>query len=305
MISADLIKQTAREVGFDLCGVVSAAPLLEAEGRFRRWLEAGNHSSLHYLERHLDKRFHPDRLVEGCRTVAVCAVAYRNRFRQAKGEAPGIASYALMTDYHQTIKEMLLALAERLRVTSPELRFRAFVDSAPLGEKPLAVRAGLGWQGRHSLLITPQWGSSVLLGELLLSEEADAYDTPFEGERCGSCRACIEACPNGAIGEDRTVDTRRCIACRTIERGEEPIDLSGWIFGCDRCQEVCPHNRLQGEGINPRFEGEIDPEAWPRERWLTLTEEEFNRHFGHTPLMRAGLKHLQSLLTEQDKEGGV
>ena len=300
MISAELIKQAAREVGFDLCGVVPATPLLEAEGRFRRWLEAGNHSSLHYLERHLDKRFHPDRLVEGCRSVVVCAVAYRNHFREAKGDTPKIASYALMTDYHQTIKQMLLTLAERLRAALPELRFRAFVDSAPLGEKSLAVKAGLGWQGRHSLLVTPQWGSSVLLGELLLSEEADCYDTPFEGERCGSCRACIEACPNGAIGEDRTVDTRRCIACRTIERGDQRIDLEGWIFGCDRCQEVCPHNRPQGVGINPRFEPDIDPKAWPRERWLTLSEEEFQACFGHTPLMRAGLKHLRSLLLQED-----
>lgn len=302
MLSAQNIQKAAFKAGFDRCGIVAATPLSQAEERFRRWLDAGNHSSLAYLERNLEKRFHPARLVEGAKTVVVCALSYKNAF--SEGYPPlcstKIASYALMRDYHLTIKERLHLLAGQLLKECPTLRYRAFSDSAPLAEKPLAVQAGLGWQGRNSLLIVPGLGTYLLLGELLLNEEVDRYDTPFEGERCGSCRACVEACPVGAIRSDRTVDTRRCIACRTIERGEgEPIERHGWLFGCDRCQQVCPHNRLSPRSTDPALAPCFNPLEWSRERWLALSQEAFEEQFGQTPLVRCGLEHLRRLLVEE------
>lgn len=175
------------------------------------------------MERNAEKRFDARRLVEGARTAVVCAVSYKNRV--GEGYPPEhrtkVASYACTEDYHTTVRAMLAGMLDALRKVSPALRGRAFVDTAPLAEKQLAVEAGLGWIGRQSLLVTPQYGSYVLLGELILTEEADRYDTPFEGSRCGTCRSCIDNCPTGAVTAGRTIDTGRCISCRTIER-EQP-----------------------------------------------------------------------------------
>ena len=217
------IKKLAAEAGFDLCGVAPCRHLADGEARFRAWLARGGQSSLGYMERNTEKRFDPRLLVEGARTAVVCAVSYKN----AAGEgyparhSTKVASYACTTDYHTTIRTMLLQLFDALRTAHPGLSGRAFVDTAPLAEKQLAAEAGLGWIGRQSLLVTPQFGTYVLLGELILTDEADAYDTPFGENRCGSCRRCVEACPTGAVAPDRTIDTARCISCRTIEKVPE------------------------------------------------------------------------------------
>lgn len=220
MIAADTIKKCSAEVGFDLCGIVRTRPLPRAEERFRDWLRQGRQAGLGYLERHLDKRFDVRKLVADARTIVVCAVSYKNLYSSGY---PGdcrtrVASYALAADYHFTIKEMLRQLARRLRDEVPALTGRCFVDSAPLVEKQWAVEAGLGWIGRQSLLVTPEFGTFVLLGELVLTEPCDRYDTPYEGTGCGTCRRCVEHCPTAALPGDRMIDARRCISCRTIEQ---------------------------------------------------------------------------------------
>ena len=266
------------------------------EARFRDWLAEGRHASLAYLERNTDKRFDPARLVEGAHTAVVCAVSYKNAVSEGYPAAcrTKIASYACAADYHATVRAMLARLFEELRGVWPGLRGRAFVDTAPLLEKQLAVEAGLGWIGRQSLLVTPRLGSFVVLGELILADEADRYDEPFEGTRCGRCRNCIESCPTGAIVAPRVVDAGRCIACHTIER--EPasrIDLDGWIFGCDCCQSCCPYNLRTPLASHPAFRSPLDPLAFDRERWLRMTEEEFDAAFGLTPLTRSGLERIR------------
>lgn len=172
------IKRLAAGEGFDLCGIAPCRHLAENEARFREWLAAGYQSSLDYLERNADKRFDPRRLVERARTAVVCAVAYKNR--ASEGYPPGcrtrIASYACAADYHTTIRDRLRRMLAALKAAHPALEGRAFVDTAPLCEKQLAVEAGLGWIGRQSLLVTPQYGSYVVLGELILTEETDRYD---------------------------------------------------------------------------------------------------------------------------------
>lgn len=297
MLSAEEIKETAAAIGFDLCGIAPCRHLEESERRFRAWLEGGYQARLHYLERNLDKRFDLRRLVEGARSVAVCAVNYKNRFSTGypSGFDAKIASYALNRDYHRSLKEMLFALLKTLTERHPTLRGRVFTDSAPVVEKWLATEAGLGWIGRQSLLVTPGFGSFVLLGEVVLTEECDRYDAPVREPRCGSCRACIAHCPAGAVRDDRTIDASRCISCHTIEdaAGEAPHDLHGWIFGCDLCQSCCPHNRRTPLASAPAFRDPIDPLPFDRERWLTLTEEEFDALFGQTPLTRSGLERLR------------
>ncbi len=256
------IKQLAHRVGFDLCGVAQHRVFEEDKAFLEEWIEQGYSSSLDYLKRNIECRADANRLVEGAKSVVVCAVSYKNMVsdgypadHQAK-----VASYACTTDYHTTIKQMLFELCERLKEVNPDFSARCFVDSAPIFEKRYAVEAGLGWIGRQSLLITPEFGSFVLLGEIVMTAECNEYDKPYEGVGCGECRRCVEACPNNAIKE-RHIDTSRCISCATIERKEEDegCDLHGWIFGCDECQMVCPYNRKAPYFRNPKFTPLFNP----------------------------------------------
>lgn len=308
MLERQHIHRLAREAGFDLCGVAPCRHLSQSELRFRDWLARGRQASLAYLERNAEKRFDPRRLVEGARTAVVCAVGYKNRV--SEGYAPGcttrVASYACAADYHATVRGMLERLFEGLRASCPGLEGRAFVDTAPLAEKQLAVEAGLGWIGRQSLLVTPQLGSYVVLGELILTAEADGYDAPQGASRCGACRACIDACPTGAVTEERVIDARRCISCRTIERapeeacgelpgGERPsAPLHGWIFGCDACQSCCPWNRQASEHRHAAFDPLFDPTAMDAADWLALDEAAFEALCGRTPLTRSGLDRIRA-----------
>lgn len=296
------IKKLAADAGFDLCGLTPCGHLAQNEVQFRAWLDKGYQSSLTYMERNVEKRTDPRKLMEGARTAVVCAVSYKNRI--GEGYPPGhrtkIASYACTTDYHATIKGMLGSMLEALKNVYPGLSGRAFVDTAPLLEKQLAVEAGLGWIGRQSLLVTPRFGTYVLLGELLLADDADTYDRPFEGSRCGRCHNCIESCPTGAIVTPKVIDTGRCISCHTIEKEPpEAIGLDGWIFGCDRCQSCCPHNQKAPMHTNPAFDPVFDPLAMNAEAWLAMDEEEFASRMGSTPLTRSGLARIRrNIVTE-------
>ena len=297
MIAKNIITNLAKEVGFDLVGVVPAEALVEEHKRFSEWLLAGNHSTLGYLERNIEKRFDARLLVEGAKSVLICAISYRSQYSLGYADdcCTKIASYALARDYHTTIKEMLRELAERLVEYAPELRFRTFTDSAPVAEKSLAVRAGFGWVGRNSLVVNPKLGSMILLGELIINEVVDEYDSPMNGVGCGSCQACVDSCPNSAILDNRTIDTRRCISCRTIERegATEDIKLDGWIFGCDACQTVCPFNRHAPMHTNPRFDPIIAVDTLDEACWQSMSEEEFAALASETPLTRSGLERIR------------
>lgn len=297
MISRKIIINIAREAGFDLVGIARAEHLSSEYNRFNEWMLEGNASTLDYLKRNIDKRFDASILVDGARSVIVCAISYLSHYSRGykEGWRTKVASYALARDYHLTIKEMLTYVAERLKEHYPTLRFRAFTDSAPLAEKSYAVRAGLGWIGRNSLLVTPEHGSMIHLGELVINEEVDQYNTPMDGVGCGECRRCVEACPNGAILENRTIDTRRCISCRTIEReaNEAKINLDGWIFGCDGCQVVCPYNKRAPLHTNPKFDPLYDPTALDSSAWLRMSDEEFKAMASTTAMTRAGLERIQ------------
>lgn len=301
MLSLAHIKKLAADVGFDLCGVAPCRHFAENEPLFRQWLAQGYQSSLGYLERNLDKRFDPQRLVEGARTAVVCAVSYKSRIGEGYPDThhTKVASYACTTDYHLTIRQMLNSLFQALKHDYPTLEGRAFVDTAPLLEKQLAVEAGLGWIGRQSLLVTPRLGSYVLLGELLLTDQTDAYDTPYQGSGCGRCRNCIESCPTGAIVAPKVIDTARCIACHTVEkRPPVQINLHGWVFGCDRCQSCCPYNQKAPHHTNAAFTPLFDPLAMTPADWLAMTDAQFDARMGATPLARSGLSRIKGNIGE-------
>lgn len=296
MISYKQIKSVASQVGFDLCGV--ARPRLFEQNReaYGRWIDAGYDSTLEYMRRNLDKRFDVSALVEGAQSVVVCAVSYKsdiNSFYQPHTQNK-VASYACCRDYHKTIKKMLLQMLSRLQQEYSQLQGRAFVDTAPLLEKQMAVEAGLGWIGRQSLLVTPRFGSYVLLGELVLNLAVDSYDEPYSGVGCGECRRCLQACPTGALVEDMVVDTSRCISCHTIEaESHNRLDLSGWIFGCDECQMCCPYNKQAESHHFAAFNPLFDPMAISTQQWLAMDEEEFAERFSSTPLKRSGLERIK------------
>ena len=306
MISRNIIINLAHEVGFDLVGVVAAEHIVEEHNRFNEWLLAGNGASLDYLSRNVEKRFNAQLLVEGSHSVIVCAISYLSPYSRGYSDdcRTKVASYALAPDYHVTIKDMLTTLAERLKEHCPTLRYRAFTDSAPLAEKSHAVRAGLGWIGRNSLLVTPTHGSMLHLGELVIDEVVDEYDTPMSTVGCGECHRCVDACPNGAILDNRTIDARRCISCRTIERESESnaLPLDGWIFGCDACQSVCPYNMKASLHTHPMFDPLYDPTALDSEAWLSMTEEEFKTLVGRTAMTRAGLERIKKNVETNRKE---
>ena len=297
MLIKEHIHAAAREVGFSLCGVAKCRSLGVSRARFERWIEAGRGDGLDYLSRNVEKRFDPAQLVEGAKAVIICALNYRNEITNGypADASCKIASYACTTDYHFTIKAMLRQMFERLRASNPTLTGRAFVDSAPLAEKLWAVEAGLGWIGHQSLLVTREYGTTVLLGALVLCDEVDSYDAPYEGDGCGECRRCVEACPNRAIGDDNGIDSRRCISRLTIERevvAPEGCGLHGWIFGCEECQNVCPYNHSKPAATLPEIAPTFDPRQISAVDWQTMSDEEFKARFGRTPMARSGLDRI-------------
>lgn len=295
MVEIETIKRVAADVGFDLCGVAECRPFDAERVFFGQWLANGFGSSLDYLARNTDKRFDTAQLVEGAKSVAVCALSYKNDLGNGYPAEcrTKVASYACAKDYHDVIKAMLRQMATALKAIYPSLSGRAFTDSAPILEKRYAVEAGLGWIGRQSLLVTPRFGTFVLIGELVLCEECDRYDEPLRTVGCGTCRRCVDACPNGAIKE-RHIDTSRCISCATIERGGADIPLHGWIFGCDECQSVCPYNKQAERSKSRALEPLFNPLERGADEWLAMTATEFAQKMSATPLSRSGLERIQA-----------
>lgn len=292
------LKQTAAALGFSACGAARVRPLAEEMARLNEWIGAGCHAGMGYMEKYADLRENPAALVEGARTVIVCLVGYHSDRKYPKN-TPQVASCARFADYHRTIGEMLATLMDRLGSGG-----RAFVDTGPILEKRWAVEAGLGWQGRNSLLIHPRLGSQCLIGTIVTPLALDAYDPPFTENRCGTCRRCVESCPTGAIRGEGTIDCRRCLSCQTIEnRGPIPEKLlpvlGDRLFGCDTCQQVCPWNEHAPAAAHPLFQEDESIFPITREEWLAMGSGEFRRRFGHTPLVRAGLKKLKTTLMQR------
>ncbi|MFI3285876.1 MAG: tRNA epoxyqueuosine(34) reductase QueG [Rikenellaceae bacterium] len=294
MINHNYIKQFATEVGFDLCGVTTPCEFDLNRTMLERWIAEGNADSLSYMKQYLDIRFNPANLLENTESIVVCAVNYKNCYSTLQVDAnyPQIASYAFARDYHKTIRKQLKELLRRLQVVDPSLRGRCCVDTAPLLEKQLAVEAGLGWIGRQSLLVTPQFGTFVLLGVLLLTSKVDHYDSPFTRMECGSCSLCVDNCPAGAILDNKMIDSRRCISALTVEC-DNPNDkeLFGWLFGCDECQRCCPHNQTTPLATNSAFTPLFRPKSDCE--WQAMTQNEFDDLLKSTPLKRGGLQRLQ------------
>lgn len=287
------VKEQARQVGFDLVGVTTPAPSAHADV-YDRWLARGYHAEMGYMARPdaVEKRADPQLVMPAAHAIVVVGLNYYpGDFPPQQGLRGRVSRYAWGTDYHNLMWKMLDELAGRIaEIVGHAIAHRAYVDTGPLLERELAQRAGLGWAGKNTCLIHPQRGSYHFLGELLLELNL-APDARFTADRCGSCTACLDACPTGALVAPRTLDARRCISYLTIEhRGPIPEPLrpliGDWIFGCDVCQQVCPWNRrFARPASSSPFRAE-HPTLNPLQL-LALDEEAFRAHFRSTPIWRA------------------
>jgi epoxyqueuosine reductase len=289
------VKRKARELGFDKVAVARAGALADEGARLREWLARGYQGSMAWMERTADKRADPRVHLPSVRSV-VCVAANYYTPHDHTGE-PGtgkVSRYAWGDDYHDVVGDRLRELLAWMRGVVPDLEAKIAVDSSPVMDKVWAERAGLGWIGKHTNLITRDLGSWVFLGELLVSVELDP-DEERVPDLCGTCTACIDACPTGAIVEPYLVDSNRCISYLTIElRDDEiPETTAGWLYGCDVCQDVCPWNRFRRETAEPRFAprpGLVEP---PLDEIASMSQEEFSARFRRSPIKRTKLRGLQ------------
>jgi epoxyqueuosine reductase len=311
------IKEHARRLGFDKVGIVRAVALEDERERLREWLARGFHGEMRWMERDPEKRADPRQVFPAARSVVVVALNYYTPHEHGTEEtaagdsaAGKISRYAWGDDYHDVLGERLKALLAWIKERWPEAEGRACVDTAPLMDKAWAVRAGLGWLGKHSNLITREYGSWVFIGELLLNLELEE-DAHREEDHCGTCTLCLDVCPTGAITEPYVVDSNKCISYATIElrAPEIPSDLKanldGWLYGCDACQDVCPWNRFEQATEEERFQPRAGNVAPDLSSILELTPETYATRFRRSAIKRAKLAGLQrnarTLLEERQR----
>lgn len=291
------LKARAGELGFFLCAVARAQPLDEEARRLEAWLQQGFQGRMDWMARHFDLRTDPTRLVPGAKSVICLAYNYHNPDTPEDPQAPRISQYAYGEDYHKILRRKLKELLAWIRDTYGQAEGRVFVDSGPVMERDWARRAGLGWAGKHTLLLHPRHGSYFFLAEIIL-DLPFVPDDPIK-DHCGTCRRCIDACPTAAISpQGYLLDASRCISYLTIELREAIPDafrgqMEGWAFGCDICQDVCPWNRFATRHEEPAFDPPDELMAMSAREWQEITEETFGALFGKSAVLRTGLEGLR------------
>lgn len=302
ILTAD-IKCEALRLGFDDCGVACADFLADEQPRFEAWLQQGMNAEMAYMANNVEKRFDPRLLVDGAKSI-ICVLMNYKPPQPQHPQAARIARYAYGNDYHDIIRHKLNQLLQYIQQQVPEATGRSFADSAPVLERAWAVRAGLGWIGKNSTLISPKHGSFTFIAELIITIELD-YDKPYSSNGCGACNRCMANCPTGAICAPRTVDARRCISYQTIEnKGDIMVDTNGWLFGCDICLQVCPWNKRTAAHNKPELEAIPRLLTMTVDDWVHLTENDFTTLLKHSPIKRAkfaGIKRNLKQLHKRDE----
>ncbi len=298
-LTSQTIKDLARSVGIDRVGIVRAENLPTEEAQFREWLAKGYQASMAWIEREPEKRADPRILFPGCRSVIAVALNYYTPHKHSPSDNKGkISRYAWGDDYHDVFREKLKALVDKMTEISPDIQTKICVDTTPFMDKAWAVRAGIGWLGKSSNLITTDLGSWVFLGAVLVDIELE-YDDRVVADHCGSCTACIDACPTGAITEPYVVDAAKCISYATIELRDEKMpeeiaaNLEGWLYGCDICQDVCPWNRFEKPTHETRFEPREMETSLSLERVANLEHDDYVVRFRKSAIKRAKLSGLK------------
>jgi epoxyqueuosine reductase len=291
------IKNEAKKLGFMFCGISEAGFLEQEAPRLEAWLNKGMHGEMQYMENNFDKRLDPRLLVDGAKSVISLALNYFTDERQPDASGPKISKYAYGADYHFVIKDKLKQLMAAITENIGEVQGRAFVDSAPVLDKAWAKKAGLGWIGKNTNLLSKKAGSFFFLAELIVDLELE-YDIKPAADHCGTCTSCIDACPTQAIVAPYIVDGSRCISYLTVElKNEIPQEFSGkmdnWIFGCDVCQDVCPWNKFSVLHHEPSFTPHPDLLGMTTRDWEEITEEIFQKVFQKSAVKRTKLSGLK------------
>ncbi len=300
MISfTDRIKKKAIETGFHKVGVVRAEPLEGERNDLKQWLAKNFHGEMRWMERETEKRSDPRLIFRSAKSMIVVALNYFTPHKHDEDRAKGkVSRYAWGDDYHDVVKEKLYELLNWIKTENPAANGKVCVDTAPVMEKAWAVRAGLGWLGKHSNLITKEFGSWVFIGEILLDLELE-YETETVEDHCGTCTACLDACPTNAIVAPFIVDSRACLSYATIElrtpefSPEIKNNLNGWLYGCDICQDVCPWNRFEKPTEESRFQPREGNVSADPEKILALRHEEYAQKFRGSAMKRAKLSGLK------------
>ena len=296
---SQFIKSEALRLGFLSCGISKSGFLEEEAPRLERWLNQNQHGQMSYMENHFDKRLNPNLLVDDAKSVISLLLNYYPSEFQNE-ESYKISKYAYGQDYHFVIKEKLNQLLHSIQSTIGEVSGRAFVDSAPVLDKAWAAKAGLGWIGKNSNLITQSVGSFYFIAELIIDLELE-YDNPTT-DHCGTCTACIDSCPTEAIVAPYVVDGSKCISYFTIELKENiPNEMKGkfndWAFGCDVCQDVCPWNKFSKPHSEPLFNPNPDLLSMDKKDWEEITEETFKKVFRNSAVKRTKFEGLKRNIT--------
>jgi len=292
---SQLIKAESKRLGFLSCGISKAGFLEEEAPRLESWLNKNQHGQMAYMENHFDKRLNPTLLVEDSKSVISLLLNYYPSEEQNK-DSYKISKYAYGQDYHFVIKEKLTELLYTIQTEIGAVSGRAFVDSAPVLDKAWAAKSGLGWIGKNSNLITQKTGSFYFIAELIVDLELE-YDYATT-DHCGTCTACIDACPTEAIVSPYVVDGSKCISYFTIELKDNlPQEMKGkfsdWMFGCDICQDVCPWNRFSKAHNEPLFNPNPELLSFTKKDWQEITEVTFKKVFTNSAVKRTKLSGLQ------------
>lgn len=301
---SDFIKNKSIELGFISCGISKSGFLENEIGRFESWLKNNYHGKMSYMERNFDKRMDTRKLVDGSKSVISLLFNYYPS-KEINNNSFKISKYAYGKDYHFIIKDKLKTLLSSMRNEIGEIDGRVFVDSAPIMEKAWAKKSGLGWIGKNTNLISKKTGSFFFIAEIIVDLELE-YDSEVT-DHCGSCNACLDACPTDALYEPYKIDASKCISYFTIELKEQfPNDLkkdfNDWIFGCDICQDVCPWNKFSRPNEEPLLNPLKEINQYSKKDWLELTDEVFKVVFKGSPIERTkfnGLKRNIQYANEQ------
>jgi epoxyqueuosine reductase len=293
------IKTEAKRLGFLSCGISKAGFLEEEAPRLEKWLNQNHHGEMKYMEDHFDKRLNPTLLVTDSKSVISLLVNYYPSEQQNQ-ESYKISKYAYGKDYHNVIRKKVIKLLKSIKREIGEVSGRAFVDIAPIMDKAWAAKSGLGWIGKNSNLLTQQVGSFYFIAQLVIDLDLE-YDNATT-DHCGTCTACIDACPTQAIVAPYVVDGSKCISYFTIELKENiPAEMKGklddWMFGCDICQDVCPWNKFSKPHNEPLFTPYPELLSYTKKDWEEITEETFAKVFTNSPLKRTQLEGLKKNIT--------
>lgn len=293
------LRKKAIEIGFHKIGIARAEALNQEGENLKNWLEKGFHAEMKWMEREPEKRANPQILFEGAKSVIVLALNYFTPHEHENSEVKGkISRYAWGDDYHDVVKEKLRELFAWIKSEVPEIDGKICVDTAPMMDKAWAVRAGLGWLGKHSNVITKEFGSWFFIGEIIIDVELQ-YDENIVANHCGNCTACLDACPTNAIVAPFVVDSKACLSYATIELRVPDLpeeiekNLNGWLYGCDICQDVCPWNRFEKPTEEMRFEPRNSETSANLMEILSLSPEKYAERFRRSAIKRTKLSGLQ------------